>query len=166
MTKLNDFVNKVFMEHDNKAKHDGEVRRKFMNTFPDLVVQETIKMLKELDEDAMRYFSKYKNGKLNIRIKPTSIYQPTVVWNTTLTDELGLFIDDVYYKDDAVFKFLSKIDAEVNIKLTEELKKIINEHQYVNAVIKSIYGLGCDTNELLASLSLYITVSKIDKINK
>lgn len=162
MTKLNDFVNKVFMEHDNKAKHDAEVRRKFMNTFPDLVVQETIKMLKELDEDAMSHFSKYKNGKLHIFIKPTSMYQPTVVWNMTLTDELTLFIDDVYYKDDAVFKFLRKIDAEVNIKLTEELKKIINGYQYVNAVIKPTYGLGCDTNELLASLSLYITVSKID----
>lgn len=30
MTKLNDFVNKVFMEHDNKAKHDAEVRRKLL----------------------------------------------------------------------------------------------------------------------------------------
>lgn len=169
MTKLNDFVNKVFMEHDNKAKHDAEVRRKFMDKFPDLVVQETIKMLEKLDENAMNHFSKYENGKLNISIEPTSIYQPTVVWNLTLTDELGLFIDDVYYKDDAVYKFLSKIDAEVNNKLTEELKKIINGYQYVDVVLKSIYGLGCgneNSDDFISSLSLDITISRIDKINK
>lgn len=163
MIKLNDFVNKVFMEHDNKAKHDAEIRRKFMNTFPDLVVRETIKMLEKLDEDAMSHFSKYENGKLNISIEPTSIYQPTVVWNLTLTDELGLFIDDVYYKDDAVYKFLSKIDAEVNNKLTEELKKIIDGYQYVNAVLNSIYGLGCgneNSDDFISSLSLDITISK------
>lgn len=81
-----------------EAEHDDEVKRKFMNTFPDLVVQETIKMLKELDQDAMRYFSNYENGNLNISINPTSIYQPTAAWNLALTDALNLFVDDVYCK--------------------------------------------------------------------